>query len=24
VRQQLLEATTADEFYNVLLAAEAH
>lgn len=24
VRQQLLEATTADEFYNVLLDAEAH
>ena len=23
VRQQLLEATTADEFYNVLLDAEA-
>ena len=24
VREQLLEATTADEFYNVLLDAEAH
>jgi len=24
VRQRLLEATTADEFYNVLLDAEAH